>query len=468
MKNISKKVYGFLFMVAIVFGVCANIFQSIETVEWGLLFLCCAVSIFCFDKFYEKIVLFLFLVSVFTFQVVKLLLGFFMNESDWNFGMNNRDTLIVQNIIFLTILCLVLGFTFDSKYKIKIKTQKKPLLTKVVDEKFNIVKIQNISLIIYLISLTITIIFNFKKAVYALSNGYLSLYTSFSQSAFASRFQLIYTAAFFICMAAYPSKKRMRFYLITGSLLPILSLIQGTRGGFVCYVFFLFFYLYEYEDILHLRITNIKRKKKFYFWCCIGVIATLFIVPFLYSYGHTRSNQEYIVSTSLLDGIKNFLFEQSNSMQLIKYAVIYKGELPQQFYSLGDFADRFMGTVYPSQSVDKAMLSHSFGDAISYRVASIGYLRGVGLGSSYLAEVYYDFGYAGILIVNFCLGIFFHRSMCWEKSGVVKNAVFFFVFYYILLIPRSALVYPINNLLSSSVVVTFIFVFFFSYKRKIK
>ena len=97
--------------------------------------------------------------------------------------------------------------------------------------------------------------------------------------------------------------------------------------------------------------------------------------------------------------------------------------------------------------------------------STVMYLGGYGYGSSYLAEVYYDFGYVGIIIINLFLGALFYKYTQWEKNGIFINAIYFFVMYYILLLPRFSLLYPLNNLLSKSVIVTFVFIFFVGRKR---
>lgn len=60
---------------------------------------------------------------------------------------------------------------------------------------------------------------------------------------------------------------------------------------------------------------------------------------------------------------------------------------------------------YVPQSLDSALYGNNFAESVSYILSPKRYLNGWGYGSSYVAELYKDFSYFGIIIGNFILGI---------------------------------------------------------------
>lgn len=466
-KKMLNTIYIILFILSSSMAILANVLKSVDLMEKSLLLMCITAIIFCLNGFRQKLILLLFELCIFTFQIAKVMMGYFFNEEGWNFGLFNNELIIGLNILFLALFFLIIGFNLGKSWNKKIKFEgiHNSVESIVSDNNFSILGIQSVTLAVYCISLILSIAMNISKMRYALAYGYISLYTSYTSIKGYSWFQLIYTATLFIGLAAYPSNRRKWFYLITGTFVPLVALIQGSRGGFACYIIFVFYYLYEYDDLMQLQLSRMRQKKKFIRWAIIIGFSAVIILPSLYNYGHTRADQNHMVSLSIFDGIKNFFYEESGSFNLIKYAIIYDGQLPQKLYSLGSIVDLLKGTLYTGQTVESALYGHSFGNVITYMVTPAMYLSGYGYGSSYLAEVYYDFGYIGVIIINLFFGVLFYKYTQWEKNGIFINAIYFFVMYYILLLPRFSLLYPLNNLLSKSVIVTFIFVFFIGRKR---
>jgi oligosaccharide repeat unit polymerase len=445
--------------------IAANAYGSVDMIEDSILLSCVMVVIYCLTDFKKRLPLLLFVVCVFTFLVAKVMLGYFTGEKGWDFGLSDKDLVTAINILIYTLLALMVGFAIAEKKRIKIKLGRVSGLKKFFDDNsYNLATLKQVNFIIWLVSLIFTVGFNIQKMLYALANGYISLYTTYQSSGWASQFQLVFTASLFIGLAANPSRRRMWIYLLFGFLVPLITLVQGSRGAFVSYIVFAFYYIYE-NDIKLINRKNKKRNSGSIKWIILAVVAGFIILPFMYSYGHTRSAQSYTASESAIDGVKNFFFEESESFKLVKYAIRYNGKLPQKYYSLGTFINTVTHTVYASQTAEKALYGHSFGDVITYTVAPNGYLNGFGYGSSYVAEVYYDFEYIGVVIVNMFLGWVLSKCSKLDGNGVLLNSILFFTLYYLFVIPRSPLLYPVNNLFSTSVIATYVCVFALAYKR---
>ena len=74
---------------------------------------------------------------------------------------------------------------------------------------------------------------------------------------------------------------------------------------------------------------------------------------------------------------------------------------------------------------------------ISYLVLPYNYLLGRGLGSSYIAELYHDFGYIGIFLGNIIYGCVIKICCNFNKCSIWMRYVCLVIINAILLAPRS-------------------------------
>lgn len=462
-----KYVYSLILLslwgVICIMATMANIDKSVDLIEKSILLTCVLMVLYCFKEIKKRFALFLFSVCVFTFLIAKIMLGYFTGEENWNFGLGTSGVIIGVNTLILTLLSLLVGSLLSEKLKIGARLSVGRIFS---DDIYNFDTLRKINICIYVCSMLIRLYYSINKAVYSLLNGYLSLYTTYTKGTWEGRVALVFEASLFIGLASNPSRRKMWFYIITGFISPILTLIQGARGELVNYILFVVYYIYT-NNVTIIKSRHPKKSYKKYI--LIGIVAAYFILPFLYNYGHTRSIMADNGSESSgIEGIKNFFYEQSTSFSLIKYAIIYKGKLPQKYYSLGALLNLFSKNKYGGQNVSNALYGRSFGDVISYYVIKSAYLHnGNGLGSSYIAELYYDFDYIGVIIGNLFIGFFL--SGCSNKNiskGSLLKSVGYYMLYMSFALPRSALLKPFLPLLSTSVIATYLLVFALSVKHR--
>ena len=89
------------------------------------------------------------------------------------------------------------------------------------------------------------------------------------------------------------------------------------------------------------------------------------------------------------------------------------------YFCNGSIAQKFFGAVSlgSSNSLLKAQYGNNFSHHLSYILLGDEYLAGHGCGSSYLLEVFADYGYLGIVVFSLILGLFLvcapiHRMPC--------------------------------------------------------
>jgi len=119
----------------------------------------------------------------------------------------------------------------------------------------------------------------------------------------------------------------------------------------------------------------------------------------------------------------NFFTTQGGSIKIIGYEKQLHNLLPDTniSYTFGPIINwykyGFIGNIismlagqefvkYAGNTIGSALYGNNLGATITYLVMPNNYLSGVGMGTQYIAELYSDFEYAGVIIFNLCLGWF--------------------------------------------------------------
>ena len=450
-------------MLAVPFFIlaAANVIQSSTMTVWALILQTMLLVRFCLKEFHKKIALAFFYVCVFTFLTGKIMIDYFRHNQEWLVTFSSQEYICACNALYLAYLCLWAGYQWKKNRQLFFGESS---LTKRVknlfdDKNFHMGWVQDISFYILMASSLCMVFFNLKKLEYAMQYGYMSLYTTYAGSAWASRMEFACQVSFFTGLAAKPSRKRLFWYGVFGLINPVIEFAQGSRGAVVTQSLFFILYLYSYSDIKKGSLTKAEYRKKFRRLFIAGMAVCAAALPVLAVYGVTRSGGVYAGPSGIFGKIIDFFDQQGFSFSLIGYAVKYKGQMPNCFYSFGALIDQFFAGAGFQGKEDFALHAHSFGDSITYIVAKTAYLNGYGMGSSYIAELYYDFGYLGIAAVNIGLGAFMKDMTDWKNRSVSGQAVCFFLYRYFLGIPRGAFAHPFQKLTASSVMLTFFFIF---------
>ena len=112
------------------------------------------------------------------------------------------------------------------------------------------------------------------------------------------------------------------------------------------------------------------------------------------------------------------------------------------------------------------LVTHTLG----YTVMNSAYLAGRGTGSSYIAELYQDFGYTGIILGNILYSFLLARiTKNEDNDSLLKKSIKFMIITQLLWAPRGSFTYFISQNLTPTTIATLLLVFGISYlweKRK--
>lgn len=465
----SRKLCVLAYSLNILSGVILVIANVIESLYMGIasmLLLSTAIVLYCLYDFTKRIGFAVFMACMFTFQIGGVALPALIGDPEWKMGLSNFEYIVTCNCLYISCITLMLANTFWGKYTVLWKKENKASLRMLKDSSYNISAVQNWAFMLCIISSAIAILGEAQKMVHAIANGYMSMYGGYTSSALVIRMQLISRISMFIGLAARPSKKRAWIYFFLGLPVPLMTLIEGSRMGIMSYILFFIYYFYSFGDWSHIRVSAKKRRTKQRRLFAVALAIVFVAAPLLYVYGYSRvglaagSNNPFLY-------ILRFFSSQGSSAKLIGWAERYKGMLPGTCYSLGAFIDRIQGNYFLEYSVESAINTNSFGRIMSYLSSPYNYtVLHFGVGSSYIAEVFYDFGYTGLIVVNFIIAYILNLLSAYGKIGTLTKSFAFMLFFYMMALPRSSLLTPLENVLSTSCLFAVLFIFTLSKRRK--
>lgn len=450
----SNKRKWIIFLLTLLCFCIISLFLDVDKVFILVFAMWCICFTYAVSDLKQRSLFMAFLIAFFVF----LIGGHFVYEY---FGMEIKYYLGDEyyrhsNIsLFISLLSIFVAYFVTSfllnacknKFTCTILSVSKPHErdTGILDKK---IKTRNVSKALFYVTYFFWMIVLIEKVVFVQTSSYLDYYINFE-----TRIPFAVNAIAAMCpyflylfLATFPRKSECRFPLILYALYAGVSLFTGRRGNLVYMIFFIFVYI-----ILRHYVSRDNEKwitKK-------AVILLVTAIPiglaFLYSYNYIRSGQE-IAGDSFMEMFLGFFQQQGFSSSLIRLGKYHQSALNDNAYY------SFFGIVkwartntvlklifnpqydfsYLHNDVAFATKGNSFSNALSYIVLK-NYLKGAGLGSCYIAELYHDFGYIGVVLGNFVYGI----MMCmigriWSQTNrnVWLTALFFGIFESFIKAPR--------------------------------
>ncbi|MCR5421175.1 MAG: O-antigen polysaccharide polymerase Wzy family protein, partial [Lachnospiraceae bacterium] len=301
---------------------------------------------------------------------------------------------------------------------------------------------------------------NGEKMVFVQQVSYIEYYTDFHSSlpTLFLKFANFYDISFYLYIATLPPKKEAMKSLLCFFIIGCISIGYGQRNGFVLNMLIAIIYIFfrDYNRFYGSDEKWLSRKM------VIGMLCILpLLLMFLFAFSSWRSDNEVDSKLTAVDMLYGFFYGQGGSYRIIGYDSIYGGQFPSSFpYSLGYFVDmyeqnylfKFLGIApsYAPHTAEAALNGHNYGEIISYFAIPEEYLNGAGVGSCYIAEIYHDFGYVGVVLINMLYGAIFASFNRHSLKSVWRLFIFFCIIMNILYAPRASALYFITNIISVS------------------
>lgn len=408
------------------------------------IFLCTAV--FCASDLRKRILLLVFSCASFVFLGCRTLIDFFRGEQWW-MGFQSQDILFALHSVALSMLMLYSGaMLYVCTVKRKKTADKSPAALKTTDTQnaSGNASLQIASLCLYIICMAFYLYCELNRLAFMRGRVYMDYFILYTPSYPALFGSISYCMPFALCafLATLP-KKKLAFATLTVYLLSAVpQLIIGIRNPFILNALFIFLY-YFIRDYLGDKKHWLGR------WELCSAAALLpFVCIGLSVLNYTREGISP-ESSNVFSMIIDLFYRQGASFWTLCIGHAVLPILPgvKRNFTFGSMIDYilygrigrmlFGTTALPSgNSAELATRSHSLSHAISY-AGHTGYLEGHGLGSSYILEVFSDYGYAGIIIFNLLLGAFLLYCMDTVRKGWFTRTLILLFLGNLFFIPRA-------------------------------
>ena len=421
------------------------------------------IIIYAFRDTGSRSMLLAFAVSFFTFLMGRELVQQFLSYKIDNFDTETNHHLYLCIILSLTFL--MCGYLFCNRRMHKIGSSHALMAVQLRSEIPVDPIVKDLSKYLFYASWIFAMISKLIVARFVSSYGYTNYYTDYSEfltgnlALYAiSKLEGIMPVALSIFSAALPSKKEYGIPSLMYVAYMMASLATGQRSAFILGILFLMVY-YLYRNKHNPEERWITKNMIIAFVMALPLLAVFMTILSTVRMGETAQR------ISIVDGVLSFLYDQGVTGNIVKRAFMYKDRIPNQIYTLeflhsGLFARLLKIPIYHGNTVEHALYGGSFTHAVAYVILGQSYLVGVGTGSSYIAELFYDFGYIGVVIGNFIYGyIIAYINHPVTKNNVFRMSVSFYIITQILWAPRASLTGFLSNLFAPMTIFSFLLVF---------
>ncbi len=397
----------------------------------GLLFL--SNLAYGLERIRERFVFFLFNFACIFFLYGRTLIRI-TEQDNWQGDYSTQAHYQTITMIYVSMLFLLFGAIFFGQFRNK-KVNAKPAIVKQriwQTEEF-IKNLQIITFIVYMVLAVFMLLVEIEKPIRLKGAAYTEYYYNYQSSLPGIVVSIAALAKFALCLflATLPSK--MLGFIALGvyvvSTIPVF--IVGQRNQFISAALFTVCY-YLFRDCLALRENKGKKQVKKWFGKFEGTaiaIAMPFMFAFLSIYESIRLGLP-VKFVKLFSSISDLFYTQGITYEIICKCMDYQSKFPTTnfSYTFGQLINYFRGNAIgkvlgfeqiPPQSVESAHYGNSLADTISYLDLGEKYLNGAGWGSSFIAEFFIDYGYIGVALLSFILGIF----LMWVAKSFGKSCI---------------------------------------------
>lgn len=431
-----------------------------------------SMMFYCLNKATQRMALFCFGISYFTF-----LLG--RDGMEYLFD-HEVESINVAGVSHHAYWCMLLGLigVWISYIFNQQKKNVKAIGNFTVKEKLHYRYIRKYSMICFYVVYPIAILVNLGIAYFVIKYGYAAKFTDMRSLVenspifyTLSKIELLLPASFCAYMATLPSKKEFMKLVKPYIFYLVLTLGTGGRGTFILGILLIIVFMAIMQQ-LEPNIIWINKKKLKYLFLLVPLIAIGGTMFNMLRFGNSTED------TSIGDSFTDFFYDQGVTSTIVKNAYYYEKSIPKQedFYILeflhtGILARLLGNEVYQGNTIEHATQGGSFTHALGYTIMGDNYLAGRGTGTSYLAELYYDFGYIGVFLGSVVYGLLLSMINNYGKAGIFSRTVVFIILTDLLWAPRGPYSAFLSFIFAPTTIALLIFVFVgaqFSYVKYLK
>lgn len=452
---------------------CSVFFALIGTIRYltiAILLFSLSIVTWCVNKIEKHLLLLLFVLSFNLFVMGTYYCNIFSPYGWWenikgtmmNYSIQEHSIIYALILVYISLISIVISYIYFLK---KRNISRIEYVNFRVSMPTYFVNLMRRCYLFFSIGSIINIML---KISVVFTHSYVFLYNGFQENIILKWISLVSEVFFWCYLATFPSKKQLKLPIFVFILISILNLFTGSRGNTMLNIFFIIFYCGLRDNTkTNLYEKWLPKHIKLYSLLSIPIVCVV-----LASISFLRNKQS--ISTSFINLIFDFLGNQGESGLLIPLSMenttaiiaeninftfgnILRGLQSNNFWS-DFFGLRYIGGL-SSNSVEYAHYANSFSAAITNYYMTYNFRNGLGLGGSYLAELWLDYGLFGIVVFNLFLGWFISRCATIKLNNFYINALLFCVVQSLLDIGRTSCFKFLQNFTSSIVLLSYIIIF---------
>lgn len=442
-----KKVINLLVLfLAITFFLLWILFNEFGLLVISIFSLNISSILMAINKFNERVYVLFFNITIFLFLLSRPVIDLIYKQSMYNYNEENGSFALIA--IGLSIIFISIGNIIFQKLSLKNNTKHNGEKPK------NIIYIRQVAWYLYCFTLIFNILMGIEKIFFIHGSSYLEYYINFESNlpTFVKGIATMMNTALVIYLATMPNKKESYKALILYILTAIPNLVVGSRGAISENLIFTFIYLVirdkidkdsSIEEVPEKNRWVTKRIKK-----SVIVMVPIIIVSFSI-YNYTRFGTEKV---NEFNPFVDFAYNQGVTFTVVTRAYDVRKQIPNvesKNYTFGPFIDYFTrGTpaqilfgvkgLGASNSIVRATEGNNFNAALSYYLYGNMYLKGYGTGSSYIIELFVDYGILGIILFSFFLGGLFALINKMLNKNIMLTIIFLRILMDVFIIPRGS------------------------------
>lgn len=415
------------------------------------------MMLYSYKRIEQRSLLFAFGVAFFVFLMGREFLQLFLGYKKEDFSEEINNHLYISLLIALSVLWIF--------YIIFSRKSEKERTRTVIDARTPYAaSVRKIASIVFYCTVPFALVYRLIIASYVSLNGYTDYYTDFSSTLsgntllyIISKVELIMPVALAIIMTSLPTKKEFKWLLICYFPYLVLSLGGGQRSTFMLGILLIFVFM-VYMQGVYPEERWFDRKYILYLAACIPVLAVAGSIINVTRFGESTDGM------NVIESFMDFFYDQGVTGNVVKRAYEYSDKIPDGIYTLeflhSGVLARLLGIkVYNGNTLDHALYGNSMTHALAYTVMGSQYLAGRGTGTSYIIELFYDFGYFGVAAGTALYSWLFAQITKIKKNNIFTRSLIFSVITQLLWAPRASFTAFISFLDAPSTIAAFIFIF---------
>lgn len=403
-----------------------------------LLLLLISSLLSCWNDIKYYLIHFIFYITIFIFLVSRPTIDYFRD------GALDTYQPIAYRFAFLVVIVSIMGLTIGGLIARYYISRKKDVHKKLKQEtQINYLKqLRLVSLSVFLLTYPFYFLRLFERLLYRLQTSYYNYYANFESQLPYFTYILSTFTVYAMCVYLATKPKKMQATAVLGAFViaNMIHLAIGTRNPFILSLIFAFVYYFMREQTENGKWIGFKEKLVIFAGTPILMLAMGIL-------NYVRDNAQ-VSHNGILDILLDFIYKQGTSFGVLARGFLYNSSLPYRDFrnfTFGPIVDYFargsLGAIFggkafehTTNSIELAIDSNSYSHNLSYLVLNKEYLKGHGIGSSYIMELYTDYGMLGVFLLSVLLGVLFiailqvayhSRTILFALSLLILNNLFF-------------------------------------------